>query len=200
MYFVLLYQEIWKEHTFLYRLDVNMIAWFRACRVSLCDLSMQWCSGSTNCCRTGEQMWTDKTNWPMSNCSSLCSSSGKTSEKIHCAASQTAFLWYDIFALSFTLLLVSLFLYSVTYYVSCSLVFSSFLLILFISMSPSLFSHLFSTHLSFIFSHPLSCHPSPSFGTVQLSAAFSIMPRPYPYESKVIGVVNLFTRRQFTAH
>lgn len=45
-----------------------------------------------------------------------------------------------------------------------------------------------------------SLHPFPSLGTVQLSAAFSIVPWPSPDESKVIGVVNLFTQRQFTAH
>lgn len=42
--------------------------------------------------------------------------------------------------------------------------------------------------------------PLPSLGTMHRSAAFSITPRPSPDESQVIGVVNLFTQRQFTAH
>lgn len=193
-----LYPEIWKEHTFLYRVDVDMIVWLRACRVSLCDLSMLWCFGSAHRSRTGEQMWTDKTSWPMNDCSSVCSSSGKHLRRSTVLLHRLPF--FDVTSLSFTLPLVSLFLFSVTSYVSCSLVFSSFLLILVNLNAAILFSNTFSSHLSFLFSHHLSPHPSPSFGTVQLSAAFSIMPRPSPDESKVIGVVNLFTQRQFTAH
>lgn len=53
-----------------------------------------------------------------------------------------------------------------------------------------------------LYSRLLSLTPAtpPSLGTMRPSAAFSITWRPSPDESRVIGVVNLFTQRQFTAH
>lgn len=66
------------------------------------------------------------------------------------------------------------------------------------SLFPSPLSH---PLLSLLFhTCPLLPPLSPGLGTMQLSAAFSITPRPSPDESQVIGVVNLFTQRQFTAH
>ena len=64
-----------------------------------------------------------------------------------------------------------------------------------------------SLHLYFYNVSPLrysslltSCTVARCLGTVKHSAAFSITPKPSPDTAGVIGVVNLFTLRQFTAH
>lgn len=52
---------------FLSRVDVtpvHMIIWFRPLEVSLGELSVQWCYGSTQRCRTDGQMWTDRPTDP----------------------------------------------------------------------------------------------------------------------------------------
>lgn len=89
-----------------------------------------------------------------------------------------------LFFLSHLCVSAPLFICSVPFYPCESLFLSPFSH----PCSPS-----FSTHL------PPPPHP-PGLGTMQLSVAFSITPQPSPDESQVIGVVNLFTQRQFTAH
>lgn len=71
----------------------------------------------------------------------------------------------------------------------------------FVSFYPceSLFQSPFSHPSSPSFS-PTSPFLPPSLLWFGHNAAFSITQRPSPDESQVIGVVNLFTQRQFTAH
>lgn len=46
---------------------VHAITWFSPLKASLCDLGVQRCRGGAPHSRTGDQMWTDKTGWPMNN-------------------------------------------------------------------------------------------------------------------------------------
>lgn len=46
---------------------VHAITWFSPLKTSLCDLGVQRCRGGAPHSRTGDQMWTDKTGWPVNN-------------------------------------------------------------------------------------------------------------------------------------
>lgn len=201
-----------------------MVIWFRPLEVSLGELSVLWW------CTALHHRWADvnrQSDWPMTDCSSLCSSRRKPG-KIYCCSSAfpalisitcsvipspTIFFppefvirikWTHIFSLKITSSLMLLpelhqfqahFLHF-SFFLSPSSLCITFYFALFLFLSLRVF-----IPVSFLSPLQSPLHPPlPSLGTMHRSAAFSITPRPSPDESQVIGVVNLFTQRQFTAH
>lgn len=165
----------------------------------------------------------------MTDCSSLCSSSRKPGN-ILCALLVYSMPFFDITCFCFVILsplLFSRFSFSVCKefvllfhqefgylkikrpilscvfdrrsHSGCLYIFSIPFLSLWISVSPVSLPPP-SKKKEMLPSFPHTSPPPLGLGTMQLSPAFSITQRPSPDESKVIGVVNLFTQRQFTAH
>lgn len=83
---------------------VNLIIWFRPLKVSLGELSVQWCSGNAERCRSDGQMWTDRPTdpWLIVHLSAPAAESLGTSSVL-CWSTLCLSLISHAFALSFSL-------------------------------------------------------------------------------------------------